>query len=366
MSEITQNTNQIASNPFSKVIAKVCEPLFARETETTAMLTCVLAGYNGAFIGSVGTAKSMLARRIAEALPSPTFSCLLNPFSEPDDLLGNFSLSELKNDRRVRQTAGYLPTCRIAVLDEIFKARSTTLTSLLTILNERVFFEEGQAIPVLLQSVIGCSNEFPDDESGALPDRFVMFIPVDYVKNRRAFLDFALRNTSNHAQSLIQTDENGDEIRMITPRFMRETTAKIDQVLKDNVDRITDILLRFDEILQMKAGAFKDIRLSDRSLIHCARILATSCVMRQGSNVSLEDAWSFGFLAKTFEQQEIYQEACRELLKPTECLDALKERLAKGTRSDLLVVENAMTNLPIHWQMELKGLLSKVLKNNVK
>ena len=97
--------------------------------------------------------------------------------------------------------------------------------------------------------------------------------------------------------------------------------------------------------------------------MQCARLLATSCVMRQGTEVILEDAWSFGFLARTFEHQSIYQESCKELLKATESLEALKERLRKGSRSDLTAVEFALPNLPLHWQMDLQSLLQKSLQN---
>jgi MoxR-like ATPase len=354
-------------NPFARIISEITKPFYARETETTAMLTCLLAGYNAVLIGQPGTAKSALAKRVLEALPAPSFSCLLHAFSDPDDTLGSISLTELKKDRRVRNTSGYLPSVQYAFIDEIFKARSAMLTALLSLLNERVYMEEGKAQPTLLKAIIGASNEFPDEESGALADRFAMFIPVSYCKDKKAFLQFALNEAGNH-ESLVKKDSEGKELRMITTKFLRETSAKIDEVLKNNVNKITDTLMRFDDIVDKKAGVFKDAKLSDRSLIQCARLLATSCVMRQGTEVMLEDAWAFGFLARSFEHQTIYQESCKELLKSTETLEALKDRLRRGARSDLTSVENALPNLPIHWQIDLQNLLQRALQtsNNIK
>ena len=43
----------------------------------------------------------------------------------------------LEDDKYVRNIDGYLPTASVAFLDEIFKANSAILNSLLTILNER-------------------------------------------------------------------------------------------------------------------------------------------------------------------------------------------------------------------------------------
>ena len=57
----------------------------------------------------------------------------------------------------MRQTDGYLPDAAVAFIDEIFKANSAILNTLLTILNERLFDNGSQRSRVpLLCLVRGC------------------------------------------------------------------------------------------------------------------------------------------------------------------------------------------------------------------
>ena len=63
----------------------------------------------------------------------------------------------------------------VAFLDEVFKANSAILNSLLTILNERKFDNGNQRVEVPLMAVVAASNELPDNEElDALYDRFLI------------------------------------------------------------------------------------------------------------------------------------------------------------------------------------------------
>jgi len=64
------------------------------------------------------------------------------------------SMRELENDAYVRKTSGYLPEASVAFVDEIFKANSAILNTLLTILNERSFDNGNQRYQIPLMCMV--------------------------------------------------------------------------------------------------------------------------------------------------------------------------------------------------------------------
>jgi MoxR-like ATPase len=155
-------------------------------------LAAVLAGEHVLLIGPPGTAKSALVRGIAQAFGGSYFERLLTKFSTPEEIFGPISLKALERDRFARVTAGKLPEAEFAFVDEIFKSNSAVLNSLLSVVNERVFHNDGGATRCPLVSMFGASNELPEGkELEALFDRFLLRFDVQYLlvaSNVRAVL----------------------------------------------------------------------------------------------------------------------------------------------------------------------------------
>lgn len=141
-------------------------------------------------LGPPGTAKSMLAQELCHRLGKRAyFEWLLTKFTTPEEIFGPVSLPALESGRYERVLAHKLPEAEIAFLDEIFKANSAILNALLTMLNERRFYNGTQALDVPLESLFAASNELPEeDELGALYDRFLLRFMVGYVERDHLFL----------------------------------------------------------------------------------------------------------------------------------------------------------------------------------
>ena len=163
------------SRRLSAAFASLSEGLVERDTEVRLLLLAALAGEHLLLVGPPGTAKSELARRLSRLSDGPFFERLLTRFSVPEELFGPLSMRALEDDRYVRQTEGYLPTAAVAFVDEVFKASSAILNSLLTLLNERAFDNGSGREKAPLACLVGASNELPESEElDALYDRFLI------------------------------------------------------------------------------------------------------------------------------------------------------------------------------------------------
>jgi len=164
---------------FATARRDLAATLIERDEEVDLALTALVAGEHMLLVSPPGCAKSLLLDSLLAWAGGTKFSALLTKFSVPEEIFGPVSLTGLKEDRYIRVTTGKLPEAEFVFLDELFKASSAILNTLLKVLNERLFDNgDGVSRPVPLKLCVAASNEFPAPETGkelaAILDRFLI------------------------------------------------------------------------------------------------------------------------------------------------------------------------------------------------
>ena len=246
--------------------------LVERSEESRLVVLGMVAGEHVLFLGPPGTGKSQLGRRLSSICGGQFFQRLLTRFTTPEEIFGPLSLKALENDEYKRCTNGFLPTASVAFLDEIFKANSAILNTLLTILNERKF-DNGAGIredcPV--RCVVGASNELPEDEElDALYDRFLLRKLV------RAVSDEGLAQLLSAIPSddEVPSRNNVDQSKTVFTDGLEEVSTSLAKAA--NAVTVTDDICIIMRNLRTFMKEELDVDVSDRRLVRAARLLRLS------------------------------------------------------------------------------------------
>src|SRR3954451_2702404 len=176
-------------------------------------------------VGPPGTAKSDLVVKFKDALgieQGDYFEYMLTRFTEPSEIIGAIDIKELRDGKYIRKKEGKLPTARLVFLDEIFKSNSAILNILLTIINEKKFYQEGKPEAVPLRVMFAATNEIPEQgELAALKDRFVLKVLSRSVQD-----DFFTE--------LIDAGLQGEAYKGLNQKPWQEGHATLDDFLKAN------------------------------------------------------------------------------------------------------------------------------------
>src|SRR3954465_635825 len=189
------------------------------------MLVAAIAQEPLLLVGPPGTAKSDLVLKFKDALglaDEDYFEYMLTRFTEPSEIIGPIDIGKLREGRYIRREQGKIPTARLAFLDEIFKSNSAILNILLTIINERKFYQDGVPQPVRLRVLFAATNEVPEQsELAALKDRFCLKAESRPVQE-------------TYFTQLVDAGLQGEVYKGLDQKPWAEGHATLDDVLKAN------------------------------------------------------------------------------------------------------------------------------------
>jgi MoxR-like ATPase len=257
-----------------------------RKEEIRGLLVGLLSREHVLLLGPPGAAKSELAEELCSRIVwddgsrTGYFRWLLSRTSTPEELFGPVSLRALEEDSYRRKTKGKLPEARIAFLDEVFECNSAVLNGLLSVLNERLFFNDGEPTQIPLEIVVAASNEPPVEREGleALLDRFLLRYMVSYVREEGSFgallrreSEVPLRRTKITASELFEAQE---EARRVDPSGVLPAIAALRRELSEAGIPVSD--RRYARSLKLlRANAYLEGRhgVAEEDLLLLANVL---------------------------------------------------------------------------------------------
>ena len=244
----------------------------SRDRAIQLFVLATICQENVLLVGPPGTAKTAIANRYTELIEARGFYYLLTRFTEPSELFGPLDLQEFEQGSYTIRTEGMLPEAQIVFLDEVFQGSSAILNTLLAILNEHIFYNGSVRQRVPLISLIGATNNLPEDPSlRAFADRFILRLEINPVAN-------------NELKDLIELgwDQEQERIEQTAQLIAGETTNEIIPAVK-----LTDVLELHGRLTEVNLSAVQPIypellrelraegiELSDRRIVKGLKLVA--------------------------------------------------------------------------------------------
>lgn len=270
------------------------------------VLLSAVAGEHMVIIGPPGTAKSALVRLFARLVDARYFEYLLTRFSEPNELLGPVDIRAFREGSYRRRTEHMLPEAEVVFLDEIFKANSAILNSLLTLLNERRVHIGGQRLDVPLITLLGASNEMPADEGlAALLDRFLLRVRSDNLDSfhMNRLIAVGLAGERLAAEEAEAAAAGPDGAQALQPLLSAGELRELRLHLQKRLHFSEEFLARYKSLVMQIRG--EGVSLSDRRVVRLLKLCAASALLDAREQADESDLFVLKHIWNTPEQAEI-------------------------------------------------------------
>lgn len=262
------------------IVEEMNDTHFERGEIVTAVWTAAIAQQHLLMVGPGGTGKSMVCRDFASRIDgSAYFEVAMDETTTPDQILGPPDIKSMVEEGKTRRvSSGMLPEAHYAFLDEFFNANGPALHSIMPILNERVFHNNGKPVVTPLRSAVMGTNKLnADADQAALWDRVHLRHQISYVADRdnlNALLSQAmLRAVSTYTKAA----------------FTTVTLADLDQAHDDAMllpisDLAADTFLNLNEEL-----ARNGVLISTRRLVEGRKAVAAAAYLAGHREILIGD-----------------------------------------------------------------------------
>ncbi|AFZ01317.1 AAA family ATPase [Calothrix sp. PCC 6303] len=254
-------------------------------------------------IGSPGTAKTAIINRYTNLIDAQEFSYLLTRFTEPTELFGPLDVAAFQQGTYHICTQGMLPEAQIVFLDEVFQGSSAILNSLLTILNERRFYNGSQRQPVPLICLIGASNNLPDDPAlSAFADRFVLRLEVNKVEDNQ--IDELLEQGWELERERIEAAKRAMANQVPSKEL---ATVKLNDILHLHTRlaevNLTRVRPEYGKLVRELRA--EGIDFSDRRVVKGLKLIAGATLLRGAESAEIADFWCLFHLWEQREEADV-------------------------------------------------------------
>ncbi len=248
---------------------------FEREMHTDVILTAMLARCHGYLEGDPGTGKSDLLETICKAITAGKYArFLMDPFMGKEDVFGAHDINRyLAGGGWHRDTNNTIVDAHVALFDELPRTNEGIMASILTIMNEGRYKENGIWIDAPLISAWGAANDFIFDVLPALADRFMVTLSVEDLKEESSFEKLMARAASG----------------VRTPLMTQIPLDMLTHACDVEVPAVVIPAGVLESVRQLRSDlAAEQVRLSPRRWYNTARLIKASAY-KEGKAVADED-----------------------------------------------------------------------------
>jgi MoxR-like ATPase len=305
---------RLRARTFASRLEEIAEDFVDRDEVMRVLGLATLCREHVLLIGPPGTAKTLLVDKFRRMLDVQYFSYLLTRFTEPAEIFGPMDVRHFRRGTFRINTDGMLPQAHLAFLDEVFQGSSAILNSLLTLINERRFHNGPEVVDVPLLSLLGSTNELPDDVTlAAFSDRFLLRVRLDYVGPDQ--IDQVLTVGWGHERDQAAAESADGIADAGEARFgLDELKALQREVTRIDLGPVREQLTQTLRVLRHREG----VVMSDRRAVKAQKLIAASALLDARPAAELRDLSVLSYLWTRQSDEDTIRRVLAELDVPME------------------------------------------------